>query len=79
MRPPMIGSWQATIDAAKPYQIHGDHYYELLLTLIDEPNGNPSGISVRVPSHAFEADPATGQRVEITFLMGQATGVRVMS
>jgi hypothetical protein len=75
MRPPMVGTWQAEIVGVRPFQIHGDDYFELLISRLDTPPGDQPEAILRAPSHAFKRPPAEGQRVEIAFLMGQVTGV----
>jgi hypothetical protein len=73
MQLPMVGSWVVQIHAVKPFTIHGDVYYELHVTRNEEPQ---RGIAIRVPQHAAVSPPQAGERVEITFLMGQVTAVR---
>ena len=48
-QPPMIGSWQVLVHAVRPYTIHGDLYYELHITRLDEDSAQ--GYAVRVPQH----------------------------
>ncbi len=67
----MIGSWSVLVHGVKPYTIHGDLYYELVVTRID---GDPTqGLAIRVPQHAIAPPPQTGERLSLTFLMGQVT------
>lgn len=75
MRPPMIGSWQVRIVAARPFAIHGDNYYELLISRLDTPPGDHPEAILRAPAHAFATPPEAEQTVEIQFLMGQVTSV----
>jgi hypothetical protein len=77
MRPPMIGSWQVRVEAVRPFSIHGDEYYELQVTRTETPE-EAAGFVLRVPEHATAGEPVAGQRLEITFLMGQVTAARVM-
>jgi hypothetical protein len=72
----MIGSWQVQVHAVRPYTIHGDLYYELHVTKLDENTG--SGYAVRVPQHAFTGEPTSGQKLELTFLMGQITSAKTL-
>jgi hypothetical protein len=68
---PMIGTWVVTVNAVRPFDIHGDRYLELHVTRADDPSDH----LVRVPQHAVKADLAPGRRVTLTFLMGQVTEV----
>ncbi len=77
MRPPMVGSWKASIVAARPYQIHGDNYFQLLITRLDDVGEDQPDAVLNAPSHAFAQPPEEGQMVEITFLMGQVAAVKV--
>jgi hypothetical protein len=70
----MIGSWQVQVHAVRPYTIHGDLYFELHVTKLDEYTGQ--GYAVRVPQHAMEAEPQAGQKLALTFLMGQITSAK---
>jgi hypothetical protein len=72
----MIGTWQVRILAARPFAIHGDHYYELLIARLDTPPGDQPQTVLRAPAHAFATPPAAEQTVEIQFLMGQVTIVK---
>jgi hypothetical protein len=70
----MIGSWQVQVHGVRPYTIHGDLYYELQVTRLDA--NEPHGYAVRVPQHAATQQPQPGDRLEITFLMGQITAAK---
>jgi len=70
-QPPMIGSWSVLVHAVKPFTIHGDLYYELVVTRLDE--DTQQGLAIRVPQHAVAAQPQPGDRLSLTFLMGQVT------
>ena len=70
-QPPMIGSWPVLVHAVRPYTIHGDLYYELQVTRLDVTE--PTGYAVRVPQHAISPAPTEGERLSLTFLMGQIT------
>jgi hypothetical protein len=59
------------VHAVKPYSIHGDAYYELHVEREDQPG---TLVAVRVPEHAVAGAPAVGDRLTLTFLMGQVTG-----
>ena len=74
MNAPMAGSWQVEVKAVRPFTIHGDLYFELHVVRTDEPGGQ--AFALRVPQHATASTPAAGDRLEVTFLMGQVTGAR---
>ncbi len=69
---PLAGSWTVRVSDVRPFTIHGDLYYEVHGTRLDD----GSGLALRVPQHAAATPPAAGQTVSVTFLMGQVTGVR---
>jgi hypothetical protein len=71
----MTGSWVVEVKAVRPFTIHGDIYWELTVVR-DEDAG--TGILLRVPLHAARAEPMAGQRLSVTFLMGQVTGVKAV-
>ena len=70
-QPPMIGSWSVLVHAVRPFTIHGDLYYELHVTRLDEDQSQ--GLAIRVPQHAIAPAPQSGERLSLTFLMGQVT------
>jgi len=74
MTPPMIGNWGADVQAVRPFTIHGDQYYELHVTKADDAGGQMT--AVRVPQHAIDGVPRAGERLTLTFLMGQVTAAR---
>jgi hypothetical protein len=69
----MIGSWSVEVVGVRPYSIHGDSYYELHVIHADAPQ---QVLAVRVPQHAAEQPPQPGDRLTLTFLMGQVTSVK---
>jgi hypothetical protein len=69
---PMVGSWTVRVTDVRPFTIHGDVYYELHGTRVDD----GSSLVLRVPQHAAATPPAAGQVLAVTFLMGQVTGVQ---
>jgi hypothetical protein len=69
MTPPLAGSWTAMILQVRPFTIHGDIYYELIV------QHDNSQATLRVPQHAVAGEPVIGQTVAITFLLGQVTKV----
>ncbi len=78
MNAPMVGSWTVDVRAVKPFTIHGDLYYEMQVVRLDAEGGG-QGVIVRVPQHAVAAAPREGQRMELTFLMGQVTAAKNVS
>jgi hypothetical protein len=75
MQLPMTGSWSVIVNAVRPFAIHGDLYWELIVTKPDA----PGEISLRVPQHAAKVEPAAGQQLKVSFLMGQVTTIAVIS
>ena len=73
MPPPMIGDWLVQVRAVRPFTIHGDLYYELH---VSEAADATRVISVRVPQHAIEGEPQVGEKLTLTFLMGQVTSAK---
>ncbi len=70
----MVGAWTVEVIGASPYEIHGDKYFELHVVRTDDPERLI--LAVRVPQHALAGPPTAGQRLTLTFLMGQVTGAR---
>jgi hypothetical protein len=68
---PMLGNWSVQVRSVKPYTIHGDQYYELHVFRLDEPTGQL--LALRVPQHAVQHEPQPGDRLTVSFLMGQVT------
>ena len=74
MQTPMVGSWSVEVKAVKPFAIHGDLYYELHVVRLDDPVNQL--LAIRVPRHAIAQTPEAGQRLAVTFLMGQVTAAK---
>jgi hypothetical protein len=70
---PMIGTWTVQVKAVRPFTIHSDLYYELHVVRDDEPD---QVLGLKVPQHAADGEPQVGQRLVVTFLMGQVTSTR---
>ena len=70
---PMVGSWEVEVLTVRPFTIHSDLYYELHATRDDLPG---QALVLRVPEHAVEAEPRAGERMTLTFLMGQVTSAK---
>jgi hypothetical protein len=68
----MVGNWSVLVHNVRPFTIHGDLYYELTVEQTDNPG---AGLLLRVPQHAANKEPLVGQRLTVTFLMGQVTKV----
>ena len=79
MTPPVFGDWVVDVVRVQPMSIHGDLYYEVLVVRADAGDAPAQqGVVLRIPQHAVAAPPAAGQRVKVTFLMGQVTGAKVV-
>ena len=77
MNAPMVGTWRVEVKGVNPFTIHGDLYYELHVVRTDEPAAGPRPVlALRVPQHATQGEPAEGDTLELTFLMGQVTAAR---
>jgi hypothetical protein len=72
----MIGDWLVEVRAVRPFTIHGDLYYELQ---VSETTDATRGTAVRVPQHAIEGEPQVGERLTLSFLMGQVTTAKRQS
>ncbi|HEX8324191.1 MAG TPA: hypothetical protein VF595_09785 [Tepidisphaeraceae bacterium] len=72
LQPPMMGTWDVLVLAARPFSIHGDAYLELAI------RHSAGDLTVRVPAHAWSTPPTDGDRVRLTFLMGQVTRVETL-
>jgi hypothetical protein len=79
MNAPMMGSWQVHVHAVHPFAIHGDRYYELQVLRTDDESVAGQLISLKVPEHALPGVPERGQRLSISFLMGQVTRAEPLS
>ncbi|MFM9957538.1 MAG: hypothetical protein ACKVZJ_05655 [Phycisphaerales bacterium] len=80
----MIGTFEGTVVGVAPASIHGDVYYDLLLwpagspTPDDEAAIRAGAVHARVPSHLCKGvSPRAGQRLRLTMLLGQVSGVEV--
>ena len=73
MNAPMVGSWSVEVKDVKPFTIHGDRYYELQIVRLDDPT--PQLLVIRIPQHAIKEVPKAGDKLAVSFLMGQVTGV----
>jgi len=71
---PVVGSWTVRVNGVKPFAIHGDRYYELLITRVDD--ASATEMIVRIPEHVSNQPPRAGERVTISFLMGQITSLQ---
>ena len=73
MQPPMVGNWSVLVHSVRPFTIHGDLYYELTA---QRDGDTTTAVILRVPQHAAATEPLAGQRLTITFLMGQVVGCK---
>jgi hypothetical protein len=73
MPPPMIGDWTVEVSAVRPFTIHGDLYYELHVAELDSAG---QMTAVRIPQHVIAGEPRVGEKLTLTFLMGQVTGAK---
>lgn len=71
---PMLGNWPVQVRSVRPFTIHSDLYYELHVFRLDEPTGQL--LAIRVPQHAVTEEPKPGDKLTLTFLMGQVTSAR---
>ena len=76
MNAPMFGNWSVEVKSVSPFTIHGDLYYELQVTRLDDPAKMP--LAIRVPQHAVSGVPNAGDRLSISFLMGQVTSAKAL-
>jgi hypothetical protein len=67
---PKVGPWTVPVQAVRPFSIHGDLYYELHVTRDEQPG---QVLALRIAHHAAAGEPRPGQRLVLTFLMGQVT------
>ena len=72
MNAPLAGTWTARLQAIRPFEIHGDSYYELYIVRDEAPD---QVLALRVARHAIAAPILQGDQITLTFLMGQVTGV----
>jgi hypothetical protein len=72
MNAPLTGTWTAHLQAIRPFNIHGDPYYELYITKDDQPD---QVLALRVAKHAIQSPILQGDTITLTFLMGQVTNV----
>jgi hypothetical protein len=76
MNAPMVGSWSVEVKDVRPYTIHGDLYYELDAVRLDD--AGSTVLTVRLPQHAVSGLPKPGDKLAITFLMGQVTAAKAI-
>ena len=74
MNAPMVGSWSVEVKAVNPFAIHGDLYYELIVHRLDDPS--KATLALRVPRHAVTGTPQPGDKLAVSFLMGQFTAAK---
>jgi hypothetical protein len=69
---PLFGSWVVEVLGVRPFEIHGDRYYEIAVT---QP-GQGAPVTLRVPQHATAGEPRAGETLKVQFLMGQVTSAK---
>jgi hypothetical protein len=69
----MIGNWSVEVKGVRPFTIHGDVYYEIHVV---NPENAGQLVALRVPEHAVQGAPQVGDKLKLTFLMGQVTSAR---
>ena len=72
----MVGSWSVDVKAVKPFTIHGDLYYELHVIRLNDPSNEM--LAIRIPQHAVAGVPKEGDKLSVTFLMGQVTSANTL-
>lgn len=75
---PLIGQMHAEVVAVQSTSIHGDIYYDMIARLRQVDAGEDDAAQdarVRVASHLCEREPVAGDRLTLSFLMGQINGV----
>lgn len=63
---------EATIQAVRPYELHGVGYYQLVYTL--DTDSRPR--EARLPGEMVYADPQPGDRVDVHAILGIVDAVR---
>ncbi len=76
MNAPMVGSWSVEVKDVKPFTIHGDVYYELQIVRLDDVAMQL--LVIRMPQHAVAAAPKVGDKLAVSFLMGQVTTAKAI-
>jgi len=77
---PIAGSVRFDVVAVSPVSIHGDAYFDVLVQSAEHKAAGQAA-KLRVPQHALAAGrvPQPGEAVEISFLMQQVTGCKVVA
>ena len=70
---PMLGNWSVEVKAVRSFTIHGDLYYEVHVV---DPDDSAQLVALRIPEHAVTGAPQVGDKLTLTFLMGQVTSAR---
>lgn len=68
----LLGTHDALIRQVQRVDIHGTHFYDLVITHADTPD-QPRRVRVGVES--IYADPQPNDPIRISYLMGVATGI----
>jgi hypothetical protein len=73
----LAGMREGILQDLRPYNLHGETYYELRYALADEPGGPAHG--ARLPHDALYANPQPGDRVRLHFLMNMLVKVEAVA
>ncbi len=68
----MTGEWLVRVQDLRAYTIHGDLYVELTVQPIEE--GSTTTV-LKVAEHALGTRPGVGDKLKVSFLMGQVDRV----
>lgn len=69
----LAGMREGILRDLRPYNLHGEIYYDLRYAFADEPGGPLHG--ARLPHDALYANPRPGDRVRLHFLMNMLVKV----
>jgi hypothetical protein len=67
------GAREGILSDLRPYNLHGEVYYEVRYALADGPGGPAQG--ARLPQDALYANPQPGDRVRLHFVMNMLVKV----
>jgi hypothetical protein len=67
------GAREGILTDLRPYNLHGEVYYEVRYTLADDPGGPAHG--ARLPHDALYPNPQAGDRVRVHFVMNMLVKV----
>ena len=76
---PMFGDVAARVIESAPLSIHGDVYYEVVVSLDEDEAGGERAVRLRLPGHLCQRQPEPADVLELHFLMQQVDGVRFIT